>query len=158
MNILLEPHKALLRKLIELKVEFILIGGYAVNFHGYNRTTGDMDIWLKPDNENKSKFIKFLNSEGFDSESLTKISSIDFTKHAAFHIGEEPLQVDFVTIISGVTFAEAEEKKKQLPFEGMHIPFLDFDHLILSKITSARAKDKADIEELQKIMQLKKKF
>jgi len=43
MNILLEPHKQLLRSLIEFKVDFILIGGYAVNFHGYNRVTGDMD-------------------------------------------------------------------------------------------------------------------
>jgi hypothetical protein len=57
MNILLEPHKHLLRRLIDFKVDFILIGGYAVNFHGYSRATGDMDVWLKPDNDNRSKFI-----------------------------------------------------------------------------------------------------
>jgi len=73
MNILLEPHKQLLRSLIEFKVDFILIGGYAVNFHGYNRVTGDMDVWLKPDNENREKFISYLKAEGFEKESLNRI-------------------------------------------------------------------------------------
>ncbi len=157
MNILLEPHKQLLRRLIEFKVDFILIGGYAVNFHGYNRVTGDMDVWLKPDNGNRSKFIAFLKEDGFDEESLNRISETDFTKHVAFHIGEKPLQIDFITIISNVSFAEAAERKQVLPFENIYIPFLHLDHLILSKITSSRLKDKMDVEELQKIMRLKKK-
>jgi hypothetical protein len=157
MNILLEPHKHLLRRLIDFKVDFILIGGYAVNFHGYNRATGDMDVWLKPDNENRSKFIGYLKAEGFDEESLLRISETDFTKHAAFHIGEKPLQVDFITIISGVSFLEADQQKQLLPLGDSFIPVLHLDHLILSKITSNRLKDKLDVEELQKIMQLKKK-
>jgi hypothetical protein len=157
MNILLEPHKQLLKRLIEFKIDFILIGGYAVNFHGYNRVTGDMDVWLKPDNENRSKFIAFLREDRFDEESLNRISETDFTKHVAFHIGEKPLQIDFITIISGVSFAQADEQKQLLPFENISIPFLHLDHLILSKITSSRLKDKMDVEELQKIMRLKKK-
>ena len=156
MNILLEPHKQLLRRLIEFKVDFILIGGYAVNFHGYNRVTGDMDIWLKPDNDNRTKFIAFLKEDGFDEESLNRISETDFTQHTAFHIGEKPLQIDFIAIISGVSFPEANERKQLLPFENISIPFLHLDHLILSKITSSRLKDKMDVEELQKIMRLKK--
>jgi hypothetical protein len=157
MNILLEPHKQLLRRLIDFKVDFILIGGYAVNFHGYNRVTGDMDVWLKPDNDNRARFIAFLKEDGFDEESLIRISETDFTKHSTFHIGEKPLQIDFITIISGVSFAEADQRKQLLPFENIAIPFLHLDHLILSKITSSRLKDKMDVEELQKIMRLKKK-
>lgn len=157
MNILIEPHKIILRKLIEFKIDFILIGGYAVNFHGYNRVTADMDVWLKPDNQNKLKFLEFLKAEGFDDESLKHIESIDFTRHAAFHIGEKPLQVDFLTIISGLSFSEANEKKLLLPFEQSSVAVIHIDHLILSKITSSRPKDKLDIEELQKIMRLKKK-
>lgn len=157
MNILLEPHKQVLRSLVDFKVDFILIGGYAVNYHGYNRTTGDMDIWLKPDNENRANFIKFLERDGFDAESLAKISETDFTKHIAFHVGEKPLQIDFVTFISGVSFSEAEKEKQLLPFEDIFIPFLHLNHLILSKITSNRLKDKMDVEELQKVMKFKKK-
>jgi hypothetical protein len=77
MNILLEPHRQVLRSLITFNVDFILIGGYAVNFHGYNRTTGDMDVWLKPDNDNRTKFIEYLKNEGFDNSSLNKISETE---------------------------------------------------------------------------------
>lgn len=157
MNILFGPHKEILKKLIQFKVEFILVGGYAVNFHGYNRATADMDIWLNPDNNNKLKFLNFLKSEDFDQESLDHISKTDFTRHAAFHIGEKPMQVDFLTIISGIQFLEADRMKQLLPFEDTHIPVIHLDHLILSKITSSRTKDKLDVEELQKIMKLKKK-
>jgi predicted nucleotidyltransferase len=157
MNILFEPHKEILRKLIQFNVEFILIGGYAVNFHGYNRATADMDIWLSPDNQNKLKFLNFLKAEGFEQESLDHITNTDFTKHAAFHIGEKPLQVDFLTIISGLDFSEAESKKQWLAFGDTNVPVLHLDHLILSKISSGRTKDKLDVEELQKIMRLKKK-
>ena len=157
MNILFEPHKEILRKLIQFNVEFILIGGYAVNFHGYNRATADMDIWLNPDNHNKLKFLDFLKAEGFDKESLDHITKTDFTKHAAFHIGEKPLQVDFLTIITGIDFSEAYREKQFLPFGDNDIPVIHLDHLIMSKITSTRTKDKLDVEELQKIMRLKKK-
>ncbi len=53
MNIVLDEHKAVLIHLLQSKIDFILIGGYAVIYHGYGRTTGDMDIWLKPANENR---------------------------------------------------------------------------------------------------------
>jgi hypothetical protein len=156
MNILVEPHKQMLRRLVEFNVDFMLIGGYAVNLHGYVRATGDMDIWLKPSNENREKFLTLLKAEGFDDLSLSHISKTDFSKHAAFHIGERPFQVEFLTIISGVTFDEAIERKEHMPFENRLIPFLNMEHLILSKLTSGRPKDKLDVEELQRILRGKK--
>ena len=60
MKILLEEFRLLLKKLLESKVDFILIGGYAVNFHGYNRPTGDMDIWLRPTNETRDKLVQLF--------------------------------------------------------------------------------------------------
>ncbi|MEZ4974704.1 MAG: hypothetical protein R2820_15435 [Cyclobacteriaceae bacterium] len=95
MNFLIEPHKEILIKLTQRQVQFILIGGYAVNFHGYNRTTGDMDIRLNPNDENKRHFLDYLIADGFDQLSIDHIRQLDFTKHAAFHIGEKPLQVEF---------------------------------------------------------------
>ena len=53
MNIFLEEHQEILKALNKNGVDFLLVGGFAVNYHGYNRTTGDMDLWIKPDNENK---------------------------------------------------------------------------------------------------------
>jgi hypothetical protein len=66
MDIFLDEHKEFLLLLLKHEVEFMLIGGYAVIFHGYERTTGDMDIWLKPSNENKEKFIEVLKSYGIN--------------------------------------------------------------------------------------------
>ncbi|MCB0487847.1 MAG: nucleotidyltransferase [Cyclobacteriaceae bacterium] len=155
MNFLIEPHKEILVKLTQRQVQFILIGGYAVNFHGYNRTTGDMDIWLNPNDENKRHFLDYLIADGFDQLSIDQIRQLDFTKHAAFHIGEKPLQVEFLTRISGLTFEEAFDKKDILPLNDINIPFLHIDHLIISKLTSSRPKDKLDVEELQRILRMR---
>ena len=53
MNIFFKEHHEILAALLKHRVNFMLIGGYAVNYYGYHRTTGDMDIWLEPSNENK---------------------------------------------------------------------------------------------------------
>jgi len=71
MNILLDEHKVILIKLLQSKVDFILIGGYAVNYHGYGRTTGDMDVWLRPDNGNRDKLVPVLESLGVLSEDIS---------------------------------------------------------------------------------------
>ncbi len=156
MIIFLEEHKALLRKLIDAKVNFILIGGYAVNFHGYNRPTGDMDLWLKPENENKKKFIKMMLGEGYSEESLKAISKLDFKQASCFHIGKPPLRIDFLTRISRVEFEEAWKEKQELPMGKYAIPVIHLHHLILTKMGTGRIRDNADIDELQKVNKLKK--
>ncbi len=76
--------------LLKVKVDFILIGGYAVIYHGYKRTTGDMDVWIKPTNVNKKKLLRVLKKFEFDESGINYLNSLDFTKHIAFHILEEP--------------------------------------------------------------------
>ncbi|MBS1571671.1 MAG: hypothetical protein KF825_14740 [Ferruginibacter sp.] len=73
MNIFFEEHRKLLEGLLQNGVAFILIGGYAVNYYGYNRSTGDMNIWLKPGNDNKEKLLNLLSSMGFDKEDIATI-------------------------------------------------------------------------------------
>ncbi len=155
MNIFIDKHQKLLQKLIEAKVDFILIGGYAVIYYGYKRTTGDMDLWLKPVNENKLKVIEVLKQFQFNKEGIDHINNLDFTKHIAFHFWQEPERVDCLTRISGVNYEEADVLKEIVDFEGLKVPVIHYNHLISSKITSDRFKDKADIEELQKINRLK---
>lgn len=151
MNIFLDAHRELLARLTEKKVEFILIGGYSVIFHGYKRTTGDMDLWLKPDNENKKKLLPVLQSFGFNSDELTAVESIDFTKHAVFSIWDDPEKVDFITIINLVSFDEADQQKIVADVDGLTVPVIHINHLILSKINTGRLQDKADIEKLQEL-------
>jgi len=156
MIIFLEEHKQILRSLLDCKVDFILIGGYAVNYHGYNRPTGDMDILLRPNNANKEKLLLMFMQEGFVEESLKNVRDLDFTKAAVFHIGKPPKRIDFLTHISRVDFDEAWKEKQLLPMGEYSVPVLHLHHLILAKMGTGRERDKGDIDELQKINKLKK--
>jgi hypothetical protein len=140
------------------KVEFIVVGGYAVNYHGYRRTTGDIDLLLKPDNGiNKTLVIQSFRELGIEEESLNLLDKLNFEQPQVFMDGEEPFRIDFLTKLSGVKFDEAWTSKIEAQYDGLTIPFLDYKHLILSKIASNRPKDKIDIEELQKINAIKNK-
>lgn len=151
MNIFVDTHQKLLRALNTQQVSYLLVGGYAVVYHGYRRTTGDMDLWLEPTNENKVKLLKALKEFDFYEDDIKYIGTLDFTKHLAFNFWEEPERVDCLTYISNVAFNEAYQQKVVADIEGMMVPVIHYNHLVLSKISSDRLKDKADIEELQKI-------
>jgi len=157
MNFLLEKHKQILIDLVISKVDFLLIGGYAVIYHGYVRTTGDMDVWLKPDNDNKLKLLSVLEKHLADKSGIEKVKKLDFKDLIVFHIGTPPEKIDFLTKIAGVNFTEAFSHKELLPVQNHQIPILHLNDLIANKLLSGRLKDKADVEELQKIMNLRKK-
>jgi hypothetical protein len=147
----------LLHQLNLNEVPYIVVGGYAVNYHGYRRTTGDIDIWIKPSNENsKTQLLIALKNIGITEDKLQKLSEIDFTLPTVFVDGKEPYKIDFMTRISGVNFEEAWDKKIIAELDGLKIPFIHLHHLILSKISNNRTKDKLDVEELQKIQALRK--
>jgi len=157
MDILSPAHKTFLLELLESKVNFMLIGGYAVNFHGYPRYTADMDIWIKPDNENKSALIEFFIAKEYNEKGINYLRSLDFTKAIAFHIGAKEARIDFLTRISGVLYSDAEKQKALLPLSDKFIPVIQYEHLILNKKASARLKDLGDVDELTKINRFKKK-
>jgi predicted nucleotidyltransferase len=156
MNIFLESHKNLLERLIKANVKFLIIGGYAVNYYGYNRTTGDLDIWIKPDNFNKKKLIHVLAEFGFSKDGLQILNRSNFEDVFVFHIWEKPFRVDFLTHISGIDFEKAFDAKEMVLIQGLELPMIDFEHLVLSKMITNRLRDKADVEELQKIARIKK--
>lgn len=151
MDILLEEHKKLLLLLLKHQVDFMLIGGYAVIYYGYERSTGDMDLWLKPDNTNRDKLIEALTELGIIAEDIALLKNLDFTETRAFHIGSEPKKVDFLTKVQGVQYEEADAKKKYFPLKDKQVPIVHYEHLILMKMLSNRIEDKADVERLQNI-------
>jgi hypothetical protein len=158
MNIFHNEHFELLKILIRNKVNFLLIGGVAVNFYGYSRPTGDLDIWLEPTNENKLKLIICLEEIGILSEDIKIIRNVDFSIPIAFHIGNNPpFVIDFLTKIAGVKWHDAWSLKTILELETLQIPFIHLNHLKQNKIASGRAKDINDVEQLQRIEQLRKK-
>lgn len=157
MDIFLEEHKLFLLLLLKHKVEFILIGGYAVILYGYERGTADMDIWLKPSNENKERFILALEEHGIGETSLTQLSKKDFGEVIVMHIGEKPNKIDFLTKVQGLTYDDADKEKKMLTMKDQLIPVIQYDHLIVLKMIAGRPQDKADVDILQKINRFRKR-
>lgn len=157
MNIFFKEHQLILNALLKHNVDFMLIGGYAVNYYGYNRTTGDMDIWLNPDNVNKELLLEALSELGFDKEGIDTIRSWDFSKPQKFHIGsqQQPDKTEFMTHISGIAFADAKEKRITADIDGLPLPLIHYNSLIQNKKSTGRLKDAADVEYLEKIMHLK---
>lgn len=158
MDFLIKEHKEMLLRLIDFKVEFMLIGGYSVIYYGYSRGTEDMDIWLRPDNLNKLKLIDALISLGILQPDIDKLKTIDFTAPQVFFIGKKPLKIDFLTHVQGVAWEEAITAIRTLPLGDAMIPIVSYQHLIIMKMISTRSKDKNDVEELQRINKFRKRF
>jgi len=156
MDIFLDEHKRFLLLLLKHHVEFILIGGYAVIYYGYQRGTADMDIWLKPDNTNREHFISALREQGIIDESLREIGKMDFTKAKLLHIGAQPNRIDFLTKIDGMNYELADKEKKLLPMDNQFVPVINYNHLIAMKTIAGRPQDKADIDVLEKINRFRK--
>ncbi|MBX2901775.1 MAG: nucleotidyltransferase [Cyclobacteriaceae bacterium] len=153
MNFTHPAHQEMLFALIDGQVDFILIGGYAVIYHGYVRTTGDMDVWVKPTNENKEKLLNVFRKLRFDPEGVEIIAKMDFSGVVVFHVGVEPERIDFLSKVQGLNFDEAYNNKASLKVKNFQIPVLRLDDLITNKLLSGRTKDKADVEYLIKINQ-----
>lgn len=111
-----------------------------------------MDIWLKTVNTNRDKLVDALRAFGVVDEHIETLKKMDFTNPVpVFFFGREPRRIDFVTLIANVQFEDAIKEVNYFEFEEMKVPVIHYNHLILSKITSSRLKDRADVEELQRI-------
>ncbi|MEX2565885.1 MAG: hypothetical protein WD431_08085 [Cyclobacteriaceae bacterium] len=136
-------------KLLNLhKVEYMVIGAHALAFHGRPRHTGDLDIWIKPTNDNASKLIIVLNDFGFGSLNITEQ---DFLKNNhVIQLGYPPLRIDILNTISGVEFDEAYQNKVEGKIDGLNVNFINVNEFIKNKEATGRQKDLGDIESLKK--------
>lgn len=92
------------------EVDYLIVGGYTVIFHGYGRTTGDIGIWINPIPENKEKNLQAFHQLNWTNELIDYIRNTDFSKPFAVKIGDEPLQVDIFNAITGINYSEAKKK------------------------------------------------
>jgi len=143
-----EDYKEMLQLLSEEQVDFIIVGAYALGAHGYPRATGDIDIWVKPNNTNSRKLYKALARFGAPIE---QIEIDDFSMEGIiFQIGVIPRRIDIMTKIDGVTYEEADEDKIAVEVEGLMLPVISLDKLIKNKMATGREKDELDIKTLKK--------
>jgi len=156
MNLFYPEHIMVLDALLRYQVRFLLIGGYAVIAYGYTRTTGDLDLWIDPSDQNKAALIDTFRYLRFEESELEIINQMDFKEATVFSMGTVPQKIDFLTKVSHVDFDEAYTKVVLMEFDDLQLPFVHYNDLVLMKMTTGRLKDQADIEELQKIQQHRK--
>jgi hypothetical protein len=140
-----------LRKFIELLnshgVEYLIVGGHAVAFHGYPRFTGDIDFFIRNTVENANRLIQLLDAFGFGGVGL---QAKDFTRpDKVVQLGRPPNRIDILTSISGVEFDEAWTDRAVGQLDGITVPFIGKSALIKNKQACGRSKDAADIERIE---------
>jgi predicted nucleotidyltransferase len=146
-----EDYKEMLQCLLEENVKFLLVGAYAVAVHGYPRATKDIDffVWATP--ANASSLMKALIKFG---ASLDKISESDFSsKGIVLQIGNSPRRIDIITSVSGVDFEKAYSNRQTVVLEGLEVPVISLQDLIVNKRASGRTQDLADVEKLMSCSQ-----
>ena len=137
----------MLKCLNKAGVDYIMVGGWAVNLHGYVRATIDLDIWILADLENARKVYTALGEFGAP---LAGVSPDDFaTDGTIFQIGVAPCRIDVINKIDGVKYAEASPRAIEKTIEGVPVRVISREDLIANKRASGRTKDLADAEILE---------
>lgn len=143
-----QDYKEMLQLLQKHKVEYILVGAYALAAQGYPRSTFDIDIWVKPSKDNSVKLYKALQEFGAPCESIKDDSFQE--KGIIFQIGVAPCRIDIITEISGgIEFAPAKLRSIIVKIEDILSPVLAVEDLIKNKEAAGRPKDIDDVKRLK---------
>jgi hypothetical protein len=127
-------------------VDFLVVGAAALAAHGRPRYTGDIDLWIRCDTDTSRRMGRVIEGFGFGSTGLT---SADFaTPDQVIQLGVAPNRVDVLTGLTGLKFAEAWDKRVELPLGDQVLPFLDKESLRTNKQATGRPQDIADLQIL----------
>jgi hypothetical protein len=134
------------------KVEYLLVGAWALALHGCPRYTADMDIWIRPSSDNAQAIIRALRQFGFRSRPFTPEQFTDERK--IFRFGLPPTQVDLVMAIAGVDFSSAWEHREIVELEGVPVNVINRECFVKNKQAAGRLQDLADVEAITRIGQV----
>jgi predicted nucleotidyltransferase len=147
MDITLPPDfKEFLRLLNTHNVEYLLIGGYAVGYHGYPRATNDMDIWIAIHPDNAERMVRVLRVFGFETPDLSP--ELFLQDHSIVRMGLPPMRIEVLTTISGVEFAACYAARVTTMIDGVEVKLISLPDLKVNKQASGRYKDLDDLEHL----------
>jgi len=141
-----------IRLLESHKVEFVVVGGYAVGVHGFPRNTGNLDVFVAISRENADRLIGAFKEFGFASLNLKPEDFLE--ADMVVEIGREPIKTQVLTGIDGISFDRCRNDRILVDVSGTQIPFVGFDSLLANKAASPRSKDRIDLEELTPIRNL----
>ena len=131
-------------------VKYLIVGGYALAFHGHPRYTKDIDVWIESSMDNADKLLKVLSDFGFES---IELSSSDFlVSDNVIQLGFPPNRIDILTSVDGINFGESSSKAKVITIDNIAIHLIGINDLITNKMASGRLQDLADVEKLKEIL------
>ena len=138
--------KDLLRSLGSRGVKYLLLGGYAVAYHGYPRPTGDIDLWIEPTPENAKRVISALEEFGGVGDGLAVEHVLD--PQGFLRMGMPPLRVEIMPAVSGLEFPECYERRVVVQVDDITVTLISLADLRINKRASGRYKDLADLDYL----------
>jgi hypothetical protein len=128
-------------------VRYLVVGGYALAFHGYPRYTKDIDFWVWVNEKNAENIVKALHEFGFSS---LDINEQDFLSPGyVVQLGQPPSRIDLLTSVTGLDFDECYVSKVQIDIQGLKIDFIDMENFKKNKKAVGRYQDLADLENLE---------
>lgn len=139
-----------LREFIELlnalDVHYLVVGAFALAYHGHPRYTGDIDLFIERTAENADKLMQVIQKFGFSDLDL----SVDdlLQEDQVIQLGISPNRIDLLTFLSGVSFQEAWTTREHGEIDGLNVPFISKEMFKRNKAASGRTRDLADLEQL----------
>ncbi len=144
------------KSLNQFDVKYIMIGGFAVNLHGFSRATNDVDLWLKDEVNNRKNLGKALEQFGYGELSFEELNFVP--GWTDFYIGSG-VRLDIITTMLGLENISFDDALSEASIariqENVNVPFLHINQLIKNKKATNRSKDIIDAEELEKILKLR---
>jgi hypothetical protein len=141
-----QDFKEFIKSLNENNVQYLVVGGYAVGFHGIPRYTKDLDVWINPTQENAVRIISALKDFGFESLGI-QINDL-IVPDQTIQLGYPPIRIDILTSVDGVEFSECYPERIHILDSGLSIDVIDREALKKNKKASGRPQDIADLEHL----------
>jgi len=143
-TMLLPPDfREFLRLLNSSNVEYLIVGGYAVGYHGYPRPTGDLDIWISNTPANAERVHRALEEFGFDCPLAVLLQD-----NQVVRMGISPFRLEVLTTIDGVKFSECYRERVRGLIDGVEVTLISLPRLLQNKKASGRSKDISDLENL----------
>jgi len=139
--------KEFLELLNENKVKYLVVGGYAVAFHGHPRYTKDIDVWIELSPDNANNILKALKEFGFGSLGLKPDDFLESDQ--IIQLGYPPNRIDILTSLKDLKFEDCYKTKVEVEIQGLHIDFIDLENLKKNKRATGRPQDLADAENLE---------
>ena len=127
-------------------VRYLVIGGYAVGYHGYARATGDLDVWIKIDEENAANTARAVQEFGMPEGQARKDVFLQDGK--VIRMGVPPVRIELLTSVSGVSFEECYAQRETPEVDGIPVNFISLPMLKANKCASGRLKDLDDLRHL----------